>query len=47
MIYQLKFTTAYKKSYKLMKRRGLDLSLLDDVVDPELFTEVGFCQTNS
>jgi mRNA interferase YafQ len=33
MIYQLKFTTAYKKSYKLMKRRGLDLSLLDDVVD--------------
>lgn len=29
----VKFTTAYKKSYKLMKKRGLDLSLLDDVVD--------------
>lgn len=26
MIYQLKFTTAYKKSYKLMKKRGMDLS---------------------
>lgn len=33
MMYQLKFTTAYKKSYKLMKKRGLDISLLDDVVD--------------
>ena len=33
MIYTLKFTTAYKKSYKLMKKRGLDLSLLDEVVD--------------
>ena len=32
-MYQLKFTTAYKKSYKLMKKRGLDISLLDDVVD--------------
>ena len=29
----IKFTTAYKKSYKLMKKRGLDISLLDDVVD--------------
>jgi len=33
MIYTLKFTTAYKRSYKLMKKRGLDLSLLDEVVD--------------
>lgn len=33
MMYTLKFTTAYKKSYKLMKKRGLDLSLLDEVVD--------------
>lgn len=33
MTYKLKFTTAYKKSYKLMKKRGLDISLLDDVVD--------------
>lgn len=33
MIYTVKFTSAYKKSYKLMKRRGLDMSLLDEVVD--------------
>ena len=32
-MYTVKFTTAYKKSYKLMKKRGLDLSLLDSVVD--------------
>ncbi len=32
-MYQVKFTTAYKKSYKLMKKRGLDLSLLDMIVD--------------
>lgn len=32
-MYQLRFTTAYKKSYKLMKRRGLDLSALDEVVE--------------
>ena len=29
-MYQIKFTTAYKKSYKLMKKRGLDVSLLDE-----------------
>ena len=28
----IKFTSAYKKSYKLMKKRGLNLSLLDSVV---------------
>ena len=33
MMYTLKFTTAFKKSYKLMKKRGLDLYLLDQVVD--------------
>lgn len=33
MTYQLKFTTTYKKSYKLMKKRGLDITLLNDVVD--------------
>ena len=33
MIYTLKFTSAYKKSYKLMKKRGFDLSLLDEVID--------------
>lgn len=32
-MYQVKFTTAYKKVYKLMKKRGLDISLLDEVVD--------------
>ncbi len=32
-MYQVKFTTVYKKSYKLMKKRGLDLSLLDEVVN--------------
>ncbi len=32
-MYTVKFTNAYKKSYKLMKKRGLDLSLLDNVVD--------------
>ncbi len=32
-MYEVKFTTAFKKSYKLMKKRGLDLSLLDEVVD--------------
>ena len=31
-MYTVKFTSSYKKSYKLMKKRGLDLSLLDDVV---------------
>ena len=32
-MYQVKFTTAYKKAYKLMKKRGLNISLLDEVVD--------------
>ncbi len=32
-MYTVKFTTTYKKKYKLMKKRGLDISLLDDVVD--------------
>lgn len=32
-MYQLKFTTAYKKSYKLMQKRGLDTKLLNEVVD--------------
>ena len=32
-MYQVKFTSSFKKSYKRMKRRGYDLSLLDDVVD--------------
>ncbi len=32
-MYRVKFTTAFKKSYKLMKKRGADLSLLNEVVD--------------
>lgn len=32
-MYEIRFTTAYKKSYKLMKKRGLDLLLLDKVID--------------
>ena len=32
-MYKVKFTAAYKKSYKLMKKRGLDLTALDEVVD--------------
>ena len=32
-MYQVKFTTAYKKAYKLMKKHGLDISLLDEAVD--------------
>ncbi|MGN0273900.1 MAG: type II toxin-antitoxin system YafQ family toxin [Chordicoccus sp.] len=29
----VKFTTTYKKSYKLMKKRGKDLSILDSVIE--------------
>ena len=29
----VKFTTAYKKSSKLMKKRGKNLSLLEEVID--------------
>ena len=32
-MYEVKFTSAFKKSYKLMKKRGLDLSLLEGVID--------------
>lgn len=32
-MYEVRFTTAFKKSYKLMKKRKLDLALLDAVVD--------------
>ena len=33
MTYRIKFTTTYKKSYKRAKKRGLNLKLLDDVVE--------------
>ena len=32
-MYQVKFTSAYKRSYSQMKKRGVDLSHLDSVVD--------------
>lgn len=32
-MYEVRFTSSYKRSYKLMKKRGLDLSLLDNVVN--------------
>ena len=32
-MYTIKFTSAYKKSYKRISKRGYDLSLLNDVVD--------------
>ena len=32
-MYTIRFTAAFKKSYKLIKKRGLDLSLLDFVVN--------------
>lgn len=33
MKYHLKFTTSYKKDYKRAKKRGLDMSLLDAIVE--------------
>jgi len=33
LIYKVKFTSAYKRSYKRLKKRGLDISLLDAVVE--------------
>lgn len=32
-MYFVKFTSAYKKSYKLMRKRVFDVSLLDEVVE--------------
>ena len=32
-MFQVKFTSAYKRSYKLMKKRGYDIGLLDNVID--------------
>lgn len=30
-MYRVKFTSAYKRAYKKMKKRGLDITLLDEV----------------
>lgn len=32
-LYQVKFTTAFKKSYKLMKKRGYDINLINSVIN--------------
>ncbi len=32
-MYQVKFTTAFKKSYKKAIKRGLDVSILESVID--------------
>ena len=32
-MYTVKFTSAFKKGYRLMKKRGLDTALLDRIVD--------------
>lgn len=32
-MYKIKFTSLYKKSYKRMAKLGIDLSLLDEVID--------------
>ena len=32
-MYTIKFTTAFKKGYKRMKKRGVDMSLLEDVIE--------------
>ena len=32
-MYEVKFTAAFKKSYRQMKKRGYDISLLDEVID--------------
>lgn len=33
MIYQVKWSGKFKKSYKLAKKRGMNISLLEDIVD--------------
>ncbi|AVM70731.1 type II toxin-antitoxin system mRNA interferase toxin, RelE/StbE family [Streptococcus mutans] len=32
-MYQVKFTSAFKKSYKRIKKRGLEIELLDEVIE--------------
>ena len=33
MTYKVKFTSAYKRSYRRLKKRGLNISLLDAVIE--------------
>ena len=39
-MYTLKFTTAYKRAYKLMTKRAYDLSLLDNVVATGIHSDI-------
>ena len=32
-MYQVKFTNKFKKSYKLMKKRGYDMKLLESIIE--------------
>ena len=32
-MYQIEFTSAFKKSYQLMKKRGYDMTAIDNVID--------------
>ena len=32
-MYQVKFTSAFKKCYKRIKKRGLEMALLDEVIE--------------
>lgn len=32
-MYQVKFTSTFKKSYKRIKKRGLEMTLLDEVIE--------------
>lgn len=32
-MYQVKFTSAFKKSYKRIKKRDLEMALLDEVIE--------------
>ena len=32
-MYKVKFTNTYKRSYKLMKKRGMDITLLDEAIN--------------
>lgn len=33
MIYEVKWSGKFKKGYKLAKKRGLDISLLEEIID--------------
>lgn len=33
MIYEVKWSSKFKRGYKLAKKRGLDITLLEEVID--------------